>query len=230
MARPRKKELPAPQTESLPADSTPVPPVEATLQPAEIIHGASESPRADPVVLSGSNQIEERLPESSEPVGRTFASGHIANPTAVRRESHAEAATRRLPDKLTVTAGDMKVQLIDAGRNELGVGIRVVFPQGRGPTDQEKELIRSHIRGEDGEPSGYKWDANAGLWHRPILKHGEHPEDVPPMRAVHVRLDGESRVQKLAEALREHSTDPVGYADMVQNRREQPANADRIPD
>jgi hypothetical protein len=50
---------------------------------------------------------------------------HIANPSSTRRESHAEAVTRRLPDKLTVTAGDLKVQMIDAGRNEMGIGIRV---------------------------------------------------------------------------------------------------------
>ena len=183
-------------------------------------HAVVADHRPDPANETNTAELERQ----------TTHAAHIANPSSKRRESHAESVTRRLPDKLTLTAGDLKVQLIDAGRNEMGIGVRVVFPEGRKPTDEEKEIIRRHMKGEEGEQTGFKWDVGAELWHKHILREGEHVDDVPLSRPVAIRLDAESRVQKLAEALREHSADPAGYADMVKHRREQAAESSRIPD
>jgi hypothetical protein len=145
---------------------------------------------------------------------------HIANPSSVRRESHAESVSRRLPDKLTITAGDLKVQLIDAGRNEMGIGIRVAVPEGRRLSDDEKAIIRRLIKGEDGEHTGFSWDAGAGIWLKPIIRKGEFEDQVPPSRPVAIRLDAERRVQSLAEALRDYLSDSVGYSERIQQQRD----------
>ena len=184
-------------------------------------HGAAHLP--DPATEFNPADLERQSEQRA----------HILNPSRTRRESHTEAVTRRqlgLPSKLSISAGDMRVQMIDAGKNEMGIGIRVVFPENRKPTDEEKEIIRHYIKGEDGEHSEFKWDANAAMWHKHIFRHGERPDDVPPSRPVAIRLDAESRVQKLADALREHSADPASYTDRVQQRRVHAAESDRIPD
>lgn len=206
------------------------------VQPEGIVHGLAEQSRAEletytPTETASDGPVRvNTFADDHAPAERSHASGFIANPSSRRRESHAESVTRRLPDKLTLTAGDMKVQMIDAGRNEMGIGIRVVFPEDRKPTDEEKDIIRTFIKGDESHPTGFKWDAGVGMWHKMILREGEHVDDVPPSRPVAIRLDAESRVQKLADALREHSADPVGYAEMVQQRREQSAESSRIPD
>jgi hypothetical protein len=164
------------------------------------------------------------------------ASAHIANPSSTPRPSNGHAASvgrrqHKLPSTLSVKAGDMQVQLIDRGSNQDGIGIRVVFPDDRKPTEEEKAIIRAQVKGDDDKPSGFTWmGGDIGMWHKHIVRDGEHAADVPPSRPVAIRLDAESRVQKLAEALREHSADPVGYADMVKQRREQAAESSRIPD
>lgn len=152
--------------------------------------------------------------------------GHLANPSATPRpHNFAQQVKKSLPSKMSVSAGDMIVQLIDAGNNEMGIGIRVVFPEGskNRPTAEEKEIIREHMKGENGRP-GLNWDRHAGMW------HAEIGADSPPARNVAIRLNAESRVEKLAEALKHHAADPVGYADMVKHQREQAAERDRIPD
>jgi hypothetical protein len=68
------------------------------------------------------------------------------------------------------------------------------------------------------------------MWHKHIVRPGEDVAEVPSSRPVAIRLDAERRVEKLAEALREHIADPVGYADMIRQQREQAANRERIPD
>ena len=169
---------------------------------AEIVQGVADSTRIESE-RPANGVYREQHPGNgfaSQHAPRTHALGFIANQSSTRRESHADAVSRKLPDKMTVTAGDLKVQLIDAGRNEMGIGIRVVFPEGRKPTDEEKEIIRLHIRGEEGEQTGFKWDRDAGLWLKHILREGEHVDDVPPSRPVAIRLDAERRVQQLAEA------------------------------
>jgi hypothetical protein len=97
-------------------------------------------------------------------------------------------------------------------------------------SDDEKAIIRRHIKGEEGEQTGFNWDANAALWHKHILRDGEHVDDVPPSRPIAIRLSAERIVHNLAEALREHAIDPVGYAENVRARREQAAESGRIPD
>jgi hypothetical protein len=62
------------------------------------------------------------------------------------------------------------------------------------------------------------------MWHKDI------GADAHTAKAVAIRLDAESRVEKLAEALKQHQADPVGYAEMVQQQREEAKNAERIPD
>lgn len=163
------------------------------------------------------------------------ATAHIANPSSVRRPHHgfANAVSHRrnnLPSTLGIKAGDMQVQLIDKGNNMAGIGIRVVFPEDRKPTEEEKAIIRHHVKGEGDERTGFNYNGSLGMWHKDIARPGEGPSDIPASRAVAIRLDAESRVEKLAEALRQHSADPVGFAESVRQRREEAANAERIPD
>ena len=160
---------------------------------------------------------------------RTTATGYIANPSSKRRESHADAA-RKLPGKYGVAAGDLWVDMIDKGDNRAGIGIKVVLPEGRSLSAEEKAIIRQHVKGEDGEQTGFNWDRDNGMWRKMIVRPDEDPASIPSSRPVAIRLDAESRVRKLADALREHSADPVGYADRIRQEREQAANNDRIPD
>ncbi len=173
-----------------------------------------------------------KLPES-EPLANGFAAkhapGHIANPSSKRRESHV-AAVRKLPGTLTVMAGDLAVRLIDAGDNRMGIGIRVEAPEGRKLTEDEIAIIRKHVKGEEGEQTGFTWDRDNQMWHKHIVRENEFEDQVPPSRPVAIRLDAERRVEQLAEALRQHSADPAGYVEMIRQRREQAAEAGRIPD
>lgn len=148
--------------------------------------------------------------------------GHIANPSSKPRPHSFAQAAKKLPGRLGIKAGDLTVEMVDFG-NAGGVGIRVVLPEGRQLTDDEKNLIREHVKGENGRP-GLTWDRHAGMWHAQI------GADSPPARSVAIRLNAEGRVEKLAEALKQHQADPVGYADMVKHQREQAAEAGRIPD
>ena len=153
----------------------------------------------------------------------------IANPSSTRRpESHA-ARVNRLPSTLGVQAGDLIVKLIDKGDNRAGIGIRIDTLDGRTLSDEEKQVVREIVRGDGGDRTGFEWQPVIKMWHKPILRSGEHPADMPPSRPVAIRLDAENRVQALAEALRELQADPVGFADRVQQRREQVAEAGRIP-
>jgi hypothetical protein len=233
MARSRKKAVEAPSVET---NSTETPPETTTQAPdifdeqialrekaAEIVQDTADS-MAPPEASQSTNGF------AGQHAPKTHAPGFIANPSSKRRESHAESVTRRLPDQKTVIAGDLKVQMIDAGRNEMGIGIRVVTPDDRKLTEEEKGIIRLHVKGEEGEQTGFTWDRDNGMWLKHILREDEHVDDVPTSRPVAIRLAAERRVQQLAEALREHSADPAGYADMVQQRREQAAESSRIPD
>jgi hypothetical protein len=92
----------------------------------------------------------------------------------------------------------------------------------------DNEISRRHIKGEDGR-SGFQWSGPMGMWHKNILRPDEHPDDVPT-RSVAIRLDAESRVKKLADALGQHHHDPVGYAQSVQQERQQASQSQGIPD
>jgi len=62
------------------------------------------------------------------------------------------------------------------------------------------------------------------MWHKEI------GIDSPPARSVAIRLDAESRVKKLADALKQYHHDPVGYAKQIQQERQLVNQGDRIPD
>jgi hypothetical protein len=119
----------------------------------------------------------------------------------------------------------MLVHLLDKGDNEVGIGIRVEFPEGSKdrPTAEEKEIIRQHIKGEDGR-SGFEWKGPMKMWHKEI------GIDSPPARSVAIRLDAESRVKKLADALKQYHHDPVGYTGQIQQERQLANQGERIPD
>ena len=152
----------------------------------------------------------------SEPANETPANGHAA---AVKQRRAVEHS------KIAVPAGDLTVHLLDKGDNEAGIGIRVTMPEGRKLTEEEKEIIRSNVKGEEnGYPSGFAWNGQMGMWHKDI------GGDSAPARAVAIRLDAESRVNRIADELRQHQADPVGFAEMVQQRREQAAQGAALPD
>ena len=147
-----------------------------------------------------------------------------------RNPDNLRFSNRGLPSTLGVTAGDLVVQLIDKGDNRAGIGIRVKVPEGRTLTDEEMQIVRRHVKGEDGEQTGFSWDRDNQMWHKQIVRAGENPDDVPRSRPVAIRLDAENRVEKLAESLKQHQADPVGFAEAVRQRREQAAESGRIPD
>jgi hypothetical protein len=161
---------------------------------------------------------------------QTNGNGHapyIANPSSTRREGHAAAvAAKRVEhSKLTIPAGDLTVHLLDMGDNREGLGIRVTMPEGRKLTDEEKEIIRRHVKGEDGQ-SGFVFDGPAGMWHKPIGKRGESLTDIPASRAVAIRLDAESRVKGLAAEL-QHHLGQEGHAARVGQERDESAGLGR---
>jgi hypothetical protein len=131
----------------------------------------------------------------------------------------------KLPDKLSIPAGEAVVQLIDKGNNAAGVGIRILLPNGRKPTDEEREIIRRHVTAAEGErPSGFEWKSQLGMWLKGI------GSDSAPSRAVAIRLDAERRVEKLAADLKEHYLDPAGFAARVRQEREQATQGHDLPD
>jgi hypothetical protein len=128
---------------------------------------------------------------------------------------------RKLPDKLGIPVGDLRVQLIDKGDNSAGIGVRVLYPDGREPTGEEKEIIRDVMKSPNGEfSSGFRWDGQMGLWHKPI-------GDAPPHVATAIRLDAERRVEKIAKNLRELHGIEYSHADAVEESKGQ--SADPIP-
>lgn len=208
-----------------------------TFNPAEF-----DTPQSEPAANPATPIVQEltehtRLPEATEREAahegghstRQFATGFIANPSSKRRESHA-AVGRKLPGTLGITAGDLVVRLIDKGDNMAGIGIRVEVPEGRELSEEEKAIIRLHVKGTEDKPSGFTWQGKLGMWHKHIAREGERLDDIPPTRAVAIRLDAESRVERLAESLRHHQADPVGFADRIRQQREQAAQSERIPD
>jgi hypothetical protein len=163
------------------------------------------------------------------------AAAHIANPSSRPTTSHAETVGKRqskLPPMLNIPAGDTLVQLIDKGDNQAGIGIRIAFLEGakNRPTEEEKAIIRRHVKGEEGEPTGFTWKRDLGMWHKPIVRPGENPHEVPPSRPVAIRLDAERRVKDLADDLKQLQADPVGYAERLRLEREQAAQREPIPD
>ena len=170
-----------------------------------------------------------------EPSGNGHASqhspttnGYIANPSSTRRDGHAAAVEWRrsdFPDKITIPAGDMKVQFIGKVDNRAGVGIRVVFHEGRKncPTAEEKDIVCKYIKGEDGERTGFTWNGQFGMWHPEIVRPGEDARNAAMTLTVAIRLDAESRVQELADALKHHQADAVGYSESA-SRAGQAAN------
>ncbi|QEL14739.1 hypothetical protein [Limnoglobus roseus] len=227
MARTRKKEV---ATQS-PADTSFNPSEFDSAPPtaAAIVQQVADSTRLPDADRQASHENGHSHVESEARRHGQHATGHIANPSSKRRESHA-AGVRKLPGTLMVKAGDLAVRLIDAGDNRMGIGIKVDLPEGRTLSDEEKQIIRRHVKGEDGEQTGFSWDNDNKMWLKQIVRQGEDPGSVPSTRPVAIRLDAESRVEKLADALRQHQADPVSYAESVRQRREQAAESGRIPD
>jgi hypothetical protein len=234
MARNRKKELPTTDTQTTETHHTEehLPEGATDFNPAELERQHEHQQKAAEV-----HEVSEAIPEDNGHHA-SHHKPHVANPSSRPREphnGHAAAVSRRqqkLPDKLEIPAGDMLVQLIDKSDNAAGIGIRVVFPDGAEgrPTAEEKAIIRRHVKGEEGESTGFNWNGQVGMWHKHIVREGEHPDDVPATRAVAIRLDAENRVEKLADALRQHAADPVGYADRVRQDREQASHSHGFPD
>ena len=236
MARSRTKKADTQTDAPNPADDTSfdvetfdaAPPPDPAVEAERIVHGLAEQTRLEPALTEPSRPEPDqpRLPDEP-PAG---SHSLIANPSSTRRpESHA-SRVNRLPSTLGVPAGDLIVKLIDKGDNRAGIGIRIDTLDGRTLSDEEKQVVREIVRGDGGDRTGFEWRPEIRMWHKPIIRQGEHPADVPPSRPVAIRLDAENRVQALAEALRELQADPVGFADRVQQRREQAAEAGRIPD
>jgi hypothetical protein len=130
----------------------------------------------------------------------------------------------QLPDKLSIPAGEAVVQLIDKADNAAGIGIRILLPNGRKPTEVEREIIRRHVTAAEGErPTGFEWKNQLGMWLKGI------GADSSPMRAVAIRLDAERRCENLSADLKEHYLDPEGFAARVRREREQAAQDQGIP-
>lgn len=232
MARSRKKaqELAATETpaeQSRPEVTTEPAPAQpaVSIQPEGIVHApVTEHPVAEqhrPMTeerqAAHENGHQPHSHAERHHKHREHASGFIANPSSKRRESHAEGV-RKLPGKLMVKAGDLAVRMIDAGDNRMGIGIKVEVPEGRTLTHEEKDIIRKHVRGEEGEHTGFRWDHDNRMWHKAIVQNFENPDEIPPTRPVAIRLDAESRVEKLAEALRQHHGKAEGFVQAEEHR------------
>lgn len=190
----------------------------------------------DAAAHEGGDRAQAELSQHTATLARNgHAPGHIANPSATRREGHAAAVDKhKRPSRVVVpVGGGISVVLNDYG-NKYGIGIQVDLPEGRKPAPEELEIIRTHVNND----AGFHWDKPEHLrqdrevpkmWFKPIRHHGERLEDIPSARAVAIRLDAENRVHALADALKQHQADPVGYADRIRQEREQ-APQDRIPD
>lgn len=202
------------EPDALPPGATDFNPAEFERQAAAVVQQvatATEMP-----------QEESRAPEHN---GNGHAPGHIANPSSIRRESHAATVRKQvaLPDKLIIRAGDLKVQLIDKGDNGAGIGIRVALPEGRKLNDDEKEVIRTVMNEPNGQyPSGFKY--NGVMWHKEI------GGNTPGYIASAIRAEAESRVAKLADALKQHQTDPTGYTARIEQERAHAQSSPGLPD
>jgi hypothetical protein len=161
-------------------------------------------------------------PKEAEPAAAPQPEQPPAHGQHTGHASKARPKAPRLPDTCIRSAGDLLVQLIDKGDNAAGIGIRVLAPEGRSLTGEEKGIIRAHVRGDGG--TGFDWKQGLGMWHKPV------GADAPAMKAVAIRLDAERRVAALAADLAEHHRDPQGFAARVRQGREQAAETDRIPD
>lgn len=188
----------------------------------------AEAPAQEPTAESSAPLVS--FPPSETDLNPAEAQKpHIANPSSRPRPHNFANSVKKLPGTLGIRAGDLVVELVDFG-NAGGVGIRVIPNEGRMLTDEEKNIIRTHVKGEEGHPSGFSWQGKDKLWHKPIRRDGERLEDIPRARPVAIRLDAESRVEKLADALKQHAADPVGYAEQIKQQREQAAQSQHIPD
>ena len=213
MARARKKALPAPTTDTAPETATPDvfdQAIAARQQAEAIVHQVAESTRLPDAEREAAHEHGHQHGHN----GHAARHAHIANPSGHRRP------LRKLPGTLSITAGDLKVRLIDKGDNLAGIGIQVVTPEGRKLTDEEKQLVRKHVKGTEQEPSGYQWMGDLEMWHKHIARGDERREDIPPARAVAIRLDAERRVEGLAEDLRRLHGQETGFTGAETQRRE----------
>ena len=156
--------------------------------------------------------------------------GHVANPSATPRpHNFAQREEYKRPGRGRISVGNgIEVSFIEHG-NKNGVGVQIDFPEGRKPTPEELAIIHEHLPADQ----GYRWEKPPHLAHRPDVPKEWHKaigEDAFDKKAVAIRLATESRAAALAEALKAHQADPVGYAEMVKQQREQAAESQRIPD
>jgi hypothetical protein len=137
---------------------------------------------------------------------------------------HVAAINRKTQEysKRVIPAGDLAVHYISKADNKAGVGIKVEFPGGRKPNAEEKEIIRRIVKGEGEQyPSGFEWKKDFAMWHKHFERPDEDLQDVPTIRIAAIRGDAERRAERLADALKQHQADPVGYREMVQQQRAQ---------
>lgn len=172
-------------------------------------------------------EATQELGQASNPVPVGEVVDQVIENAAARSEPATQVANvtynnaRKLPDKLGIPVGDLRVQLIDKGDNNAGIGVRVLYPDGREPTGEEKEIIRDVMKEEtNGFPSGFRWRGDMGMWHKEI-------GDVAGPRASAIRLDAERRVESIAKNLRELHGIEYSHADTVEESKGQ--GAEPIP-
>jgi hypothetical protein len=202
MARSRqRKETPAPETPAAPAETD-----------------TGKAVGAEPTATATDHATEHAL---------QHACNH-ADPATPRPHNFAQQEKYKRPAKRGISAGPgVRVNVIEHG-NRNGVGIQIDFPEGRKPTAEELAIIHEHLPAEE----GYRWEKPPHLAHKhdvPKEWHKAVGEDAHEKKAVAIRLSVESRAEALAVALNQHAVDPVGYAELVKQQREN-ASGERIPD
>ena len=175
-------------------------------------------PAAEQAQETKPDVFDQAIADHQASLQQPTQNGHAAKVKMERVEHSRES----------IPVGDLIVHRLDKGSNKAGIGILVQVPEGRTRTDDEKEAIRTVMKGETvtGRESPFKWN---GLI-QPKMWHAEIGYDAPPAKAVAIRLDAESRVHKLADALKHVQADPVGYRQMIEQQRAQAAQSQQIPD
>jgi hypothetical protein len=151
-------------------------------------------------------------------------------PERPRRRFRDHAQKR--PSEITIPVGDGVAVVYNNFGNKYGVGVQVDFPGGRGPTEDEVAIIKRHVKGEDGEATGFRWDKPKHLQAEPSVPnmwHKEIGEAAPGKKAVAIRLDTERRVQQLADDFKAYYRDKQGFVARLQQEREQAEGGERTP-
>jgi hypothetical protein len=184
---------------------------------------AAQQAQTDTIVQQVADGMQ-MPPVTSDPA-QAAAPAKSRAATVTTKRNAVEHSKRRFP------AGDLMVHYMDKADNSAGIGVMIEFPSNRKPTDEEKEIIRRIMKGEGEQyPTDFNWRNDFGMWHKHFERPGEDIRDVPMNRIRAIRYDAEKRAGRLAEALLQHQADPIGYAEMVKQQRQQAAQGERIPD